>query len=84
MSVVLQNGSWWCSEMQPECDLGIGNLSSHTQPLSCNSSPIVCKVGTVILPHGLLLAVFAKDMAQTWDMFHERWLALLYLHCDFY
>lgn len=30
MSVVLQNGSWWCSEMQPECDLGIGNLSSHT------------------------------------------------------
>lgn len=35
VSVVLQNGSWRCSEMQPEYDLGIGNLSSHCTPSCC-------------------------------------------------
>ena len=38
LSVVLQNGSWlcnMCSEMQPECDLGTGKLSSHPWHRCC-------------------------------------------------
>lgn len=43
LSVMLQNGSWLCntcSEMQPECDLGIGKLSSHPRRLCCVSRQV--------------------------------------------